>query len=80
MLNLDSCTSFSYLNQETVVIDTSGEWLASFKDRHSNMQTQCLRSPVTWSPHPSPTSMQAYADSRGRSKVLTLIVTCLEVL
>lgn len=62
-------TCICWMQQGTVVIDESGEWLHGFSRRHRAQQTQCLRSPISGSPHPSPTTLQAFADRNDRTKV-----------
>ena len=55
--------------QDTVIVDSTGSWLADWSDNFAKMACTHLRTPVTNSPHKQPAALLFYAKIHGREQV-----------
>ena len=55
--------------QDTVVVDSTGSWLADWSENYARMACTHFRTPITNSPHKQPAALLFYAKARGREQV-----------
>lgn len=58
-----------YMLQDTLCIDSSGDWLSGWASRHARAGTHSLRGPLTHSPHKSPTALLQYGMQSASAQV-----------
>ena len=61
--------------QDTLVIDTIGEWLGRLKGKCSRLEASHLRLPVTQCPpHKNPLALQAFCEAQSLQQVLFFLL------
>jgi hypothetical protein len=57
------------VGQETVVLDSGGQWLSSVRSKLERLEAPYLRTIVTQCPAASPLALQEFVEKQGRQKV-----------